>query len=31
MFVYMFCTSVRVYECAWRGAGGNVMCSVKVV
>ena len=29
MFVYMFRTNVRVYECAWRG--GGVMCSVKVV
>ena len=23
MLVYMFCTSVRVYECAWRGGGGG--------
>ena len=32
MFVYMFCTSVRVYECAWRRGGGRyVFCKSGII
>ena len=31
MFVCMFCTSVRVYECVWRGGGRYVFCKSGII